>query len=117
MRPNASAITCALIVELPRIRDVRVETAAAQRIAGRRRVDPATASSTATVVGVRHALADALDAAPDALAGNGAADTSTTWPSRRAIIRPPAAGFSIVERGRMSPGFSIGVTRRRWSAA
>src|SRR5436190_23505024 len=27
-----------------------------------------------------------------------APDTSTIWPSTRAIIRPPAAGFSIVRR-------------------
>jgi hypothetical protein len=32
-----------------------------------------------------------------------ASATSTTWPSRRAIIRPPAAGFSTVS-GMMSAG-------------
>ena len=110
MRANASAMTCALSVELARVGDVRVQAAAAQRIGEAARGDPATARRPSTVVGVRDALADPLDARAHALAGNRAGDEHDLAVGAR---DHPAAGGRLLDRraersGRVSASSASG---------
>ena len=84
----------ALDVELPRIGDVIEEAPAAEGIG---RVGAAIWRCFLHGRGVRvgDALGHPFDPCEHALAGI-APDTRMIRPSARAIIRPPAAGFSIV---------------------
>ncbi len=105
IRLNASAMTSLLIASCRAIGDVAVETAAAQRIAGHGAAIAATAPRSDSVR-VGHALRDTRSMRACTRSPGIAPETSTTWPSWRAIIAPPAAGLSIVS-GMMSPGFSM----------
>ena len=111
MRANASAITWLLIVELPRIGDVRVEAAAAQRIAGRPRGDPATAPRSRPRRRAPRPC-HALDARAAPLARNRARRRArrARRGARSSARRRPASRWSS---GMTSPGFSIGSREAR----